>query len=529
MQREYLKIMHKFHQKIKIVCCSFSENSLYLRYKNRGVHNMNFKKPEECGISSASIEKLVRRLEEKKLFTHSLIIAKGDNIIFENYWKPFHKDFLHRQYSVTKSIVALGVGFVNQEGLIDLDDPISKYFPEAELANCREIKEQTIREMLTMRTSLLAGHWINDKAKDRVEYYFKNASVGNKRPSGTIFQYDSTGSFILCAMIERVTGKRFMDYMRERLFDKIGVSKEATCLTCPGGHSWGDSALLCTSRDLLYMAKFTMDGGKFNGEQILSADYVKAATAKQTDNNQDFIYEFNTFGYGYQIWKTYDNSFFFNGMGAQLAVCVPDKDLILIYNSDNQGNNFTSKQIVIDSFFEYIVRPEQNTENADRDYASLMEYTKDMQLLAIPGNTASPFAEKVNGKTFVLEDNPMKIKWIKLTLSDEKCKLDYENATGAKAIEFAMGKNAFGIFPEEGYSDLVGAEYAKGHYYKCAASAIWSEEQKLSIHVQAIDTYFGKLNIHFGFKDENTVGVYMSKTAEGFFNEYQGYAAGQAK
>lgn len=491
---------------------------------------MNFKKPEQCGISSANIEKFIRTIEDRKLFTHNVLIAKGDDIIFEKYWAPFDEKFLHRQYSVTKSIVALAIGFAEQDGLVELDAPISKYFPEeAKCAKCELIKNQTVREMMTMTTSLLAEFWIKDECKDRVKFYFENSSLKNRRPSGTIFNYDSSGTFILCALVERVTGKTFMEYMRENCFDKIGVSREATCLKCPGGHSWGDSALLCTARDLYLMARFTMNMGKWGGEQLLNEAFVKDATSPLVDVDDNFVYEHNTIGYGYYIWATYDNSFFFNGMGGQLAVCVPDKDLILIYNGDNQGNNFNAKKNVVDAFFDTIVRAEHNTENEESDAASLAEYTKDLKLCVAWGEKTSSLAEKISGKTFVLKENPMKIKWVKFNFTSDVCTFEYENATGKKNLYFGMGKNVFDKFPEEGYSDLVGAEYAPGNFYKCAASAAWARENTLGIHVQIIDKYFGRLSMKFAFKDEDTLGIKMTPAAEAFLTEYNGYAEAYAE
>ena len=495
---------------------------------------MNFKTPAECGISSANIEKFIRDLEDKHLFTHNVLLAKGDDVFFEKYWAPFDEKFIHRQYSVTKSITALAVGFAVQDGLVDLDAPISRYFPEeAAAAKCELLKKQTVREMLSMRTSLVPEkwlfHWKSGKHTDRVQFYFENSTVDNKRNSGTIYNYDSSGSFVLCAMVEKVTGMSLIEYMRKKCFDKIGVSPEADCLICPGGYSWADSGLLCTARDLYLMARFTMNMGKWNGEQLLNEDFVRAATSKLTDNNPNLIYEFNTFGYGYLIWRTYDNSFFFNGMGGQLAVCVPDKDIILIYNADNQNNNLVSKKNVIDSFFKHIIRAEQNTENEAQDAASLAEYTRDLKLGTVVGANSSPMAEKISGKTFRLDPNPMHIKWIRITFTGDEGRLDYENATGEKSITFGMGDNVFGIFPEEGYSDRVGGVRVPGNFYKTANGAAWVEDGKLGIAVQAIDKYMGRLHIQLGFKDENTVGIKMSPFAEYFFEEYDGYAAGYAE
>ena len=92
-----------------------------------------------------------------------------------------------------------------------------------------------------------------------------------------------------------------------------------------------------------------------------------------------------------------------------------------------------------------------------------------------------------------------------------------------------MSDNFFGKFPEEGYSDLVGAQYAKGNFYKSATSAAWFSENTLGIQVLVIDKYFGRLCITLSFKDENTLGVWMAPFAENFFNEYRGYAEGYAE
>ena len=116
---------------------------------------------------------------------------------------------------------------------------------------------------------------------------------------------------------------------------------------------------------------------------------------------------------------------------------------------------------------------------------------------------------------------------LRFSFTDGVCRMNYTNAQGDKELLFRINENEFGLFPEEGYSDQVGAEFAPGHYYKCAASGAWIEPQKLFIRVQVIDDYFGILNMNFGFKDESTVGIYMNKTAENFFDTYQGFATGK--
>ena len=171
---------------------------------------MNYTTPEKAGIPSGKIEEYLKILENYNLNTHNIILSKGNDIVFENYWAPFHKDFFHRMYSVSKSFVAIAVGFLEQDGMIDLDDPISKYFPEEAAGQPDEnMRNQTIRHMLMMSTAKTSLWWFADKPSDRVKYYFENDNP-QSRPSGTIYEYDSSGSFVLSALVERLTGMLLM-------------------------------------------------------------------------------------------------------------------------------------------------------------------------------------------------------------------------------------------------------------------------------------------------------------------------------
>ena len=490
---------------------------------------MNYATPESKGISSAKILEFIQTLEKNQLNTHNVIIAKGDSIVFEKYWAPFHKDYLHRMYSVTKSFVSLAIGFLEQDGLICLDDPICKYFPkETENQHDENMRNQTIRHMLMMSTAKMGGpYWFWPRITDRVAQYFDNQSPLT-RPSGTIFSYDSSGSFIMGALVERITGKTLMDYLREKMFRKIGVSEEAYCLKCPGGHSWSDSAILCKPTDLLKTSRFTLNRGKWNGEQILNEQYVVDATSKQIDNNFNGGVSIESYGYGYQFWRTRDNSYFFNGMGCQFAVCSPDSDMILIYNGDNQGNSQAS-HIIINSYFDLVENTAQEQALPENPEAQnlLNAETADLKLAVAQGDYVSDTQKDVDGVTYTLNDNPMGITKVQLSFNGNRGVLKYTNAQGDKELPFGLGYNEFSDFPEEGYSDEIGSVSKPGHKYHCAASAAWTERSKLYIKVQIIDKYFGTLNITMGFRD-GLLGLYMVKTAEDFLGTYDGIASGKA-
>ncbi len=488
---------------------------------------MRIATPEEMGVSSANITAFIRFLEEYRIPTHDLLLARGDTLFYEGYWKPFDASFCHRMYSVSKSVVALAVGFAWQDGLIDLDERIFTYFPEESADQTdANMAQQTVRNMLMMSTAKDDGFWFEDKPADRVRYYFQNQRPS--RPCGRLFRYDSAGSFVLCALVERRTGKRFMDYMREKLFDKIGVSDAAYCLQCPGGHSWGDSAIICPPMDILKIARFTMNGGIWNGEQLLDRAYMEAAVSKLIETDYLGENKYDTQGYGYLIWRTYDNSFFFNGMGAQLAVCVPDKDIIMMFNGDTQGHDPAARNLLMEAFFRLIVRPAADTALPADDTAAaeLAELTASLKLLAAKGESSSPKMAAIDGITYRLGENPMGISRLRFSFHEAGGVLYYTNAQGDKELSFGMCDNVVGEFPQDGYADEIGTVSGKRRY-RCAASAAWMEPHKLYLQVQIIDTYFGNMHAVFSF-GEGDCTVEMRKAAEDFLNEYQGEAYGIA-
>ena len=85
--------------------------------------------PAQVGVSAKSIHTLVKALEEMGKESHSIIMARGDQIFYEQYWAPFHAQIPHRLYSSTKSFVSIAVGFAIDDGLCTLDDKIVDHFP----------------------------------------------------------------------------------------------------------------------------------------------------------------------------------------------------------------------------------------------------------------------------------------------------------------------------------------------------------------------------------------------------------------
>lgn len=485
--------------------------------------------PEEAGISSLSVKNYIEGLNRHHMAMHAVLMMKGDKIFSETYWSPFNRDFCHRMYSVTKSFVSMAIGCLIDEGKLSLDDRVCEFFKDRydrELP--KYLKEQTVRDMLLMTTCGKADNWFKTDAPDRTRLYFETNIADH--PSGTYWQYDSPGSQVLCSLVERLSGMAFLDYLKLKLFNKMGTFKNAEVLKTRNGDSWGDSALICTARDLASAGLLMKQGGEWNGEQLLSREYVEEACSNLVDN-RDCAHK-NSFdeGYGYQIWRTEEDGFAFNGMGAQLLVCCPKKDLIFVCNADNQGNT-SAKDVILMPLFDLIVRPMQNSP-LPADPAALSEledYTKDLKLRTLTGPETSPLRDRINGVTFYADENEMGIEHFSICFDGDHGEFRYKNAQGDKVIPFGINHNVFGKFPELGYSnDFGGLRTTDGFMYKDAVSACFSDDNKFLIYVQIIDRYFGNASFQFNFRGD-TCAARFTKNAEDFLATYRGNMLARSK
>lgn len=484
--------------------------------------------PESIGIKSKYVKEFILKLEKRKMRMHSVILCRGYDIFGEFYWTPFDKSFLHRMYSQTKSFVSIAIGLLIDEGKISLNDKIADYFPEKTDTPLNEsLKMQTIEDMLKMTTVGYGEGWFENECRDRCKVYF-NKRPQNLRYPGTIWEYDSQASQVLCCLVEKLAGKPLFDYLTEKVFSHLGSFKNATILKTPTGESWGDSALLCTSRDMLSFGRFVMNYGEWDGKRILSEAYLKTATSKLVDNQETAFDDVLSHGYGYQIWRTEKNGFAFVGMGDQLTICLPDYDLIFVCTADNQGSSFAS-ELILSYFFDIIV---ENLENKplyeDNDaYNDLLNSTNNLSLFAIKGEAFSPWQEKIDGRKYVFDKNELGLKNLTFKFNEDGGTLYYENANGMMELPFKLNENYFAKFPELGYSSDVGGERTTdGSKYDCATSGAWLCDNKIMLFSQIIDRYLGNVSMCFGFnKDKITVTFY--KTAEDFLWNYNGQACGQ--
>ncbi|MGI5878651.1 MAG: serine hydrolase domain-containing protein [Christensenellales bacterium] len=474
--------------------------------------------PESVGIDSRAVLRFIERLERDHICIHGFLIIRHGRIAAEGYWKPYTADRLHRMYSTSKSFVSLAVGLMADEGKLSLSDPVIRYFPDLLPDNVHPyVAQTTIRDLLMMATANSA----NSYTKDDRNWAWTFFNMQPSHPPGSLFSYDTAATVVLNTIVERVSGMPFLEYMRPRLLDPIGFSKDAWCIQTPEGTSWGGSGVLCTLRDMAKVVFVCMNGGRWGDRQLISRDYIAAATSKQIDNSRIH----GRHGYGYQIWCEKNNGFSFRGMGSQLAYCMPDRDFLFACIADTQGNGPTGTGIV-DAMWQELYEPLSDAPLPENPETLCLLKKKIGSLAFVPpeGNTTSPAAQKIHGVQYLMADNPMGITRMRFTFDGSEGLWEYTNAQGDNRLPFGLGRYIAGKFPQRNYfGRRIGT--VPGIQYDCLASAAWVEPHKLNLLVYITDIYLGTLKVSVAFMD-NEIAVHMTKVAEWFLDEYQGFAGG---
>ena len=491
----------------------------------------NYITPEKAGISSKNVIKFMDELEHYGVYLHGFALVKGHDVFAEAYRAPFKKGELHRLYSVSKTFTSMAMGCLIGEGKAKLTDTVISFFPEYdEKVTDPYVRNITIEDCLLMATAFSYGTTYSAKRPaylepDWVHTFF---NVDTSHPSGTVWNYDTSGSYMIGVIVEKVTGKPFIEYLKEKALLEIGCSKDITCLKAPEGYAWGGSAVLASTLDLARFARLVMDMGEWNGKQLLPRDYVEAAISKKIDNGQEGFFTFTEgHGYGYQIWRTLDNTFSFLGMGGQLAICMPEEDLLFVCNADVQGlpGTYAPVYMCLWKNIKELINGSPLAEDKAA-FDALSEKCSSIEYPCYPGNKTSEVAQYINGKKYILNKNPMGITEIAFCFDDDgNAVMKYTNAQGSKELKFGIGKTVIDKFPQDGYfGDTIGKD--SGRRYRCISSGAWTTETTLHIKSDIIDDYFGNVSIIATFKGDE-IGIYMQPHAEWFLGEYNGFAGGK--
>lgn len=331
--------------------------------------------PEKQGVDASVIAALVSDMEAGKygLINHFLLIRHGyivaDHHFDHNYaklasnydrtnhqynynlpaWHPyFRKTKLHTLQSVTKSITSIAFGIAIEEGHIPkgVTTPAMPFFSDYKLDNDARREAMTIEDLLTMRSGMSWLEYvpIDDPRNSCVQLEASRQWIQfvldqpMREKPGTVFDYNSGASVLLGKILRQATGKRIDAYVKEKLFEPVGI-REFYWKVTPDGEIDTEGGLYLSAHDLARLAYLFLREGNWNGKQIVSREWVRSSTSpivadvSQQTGRPDR-------GYGYQWWvlqqaKGRSRIFAGLGYGGQCPVVVPEHDLVAVFNAWN--------------------------------------------------------------------------------------------------------------------------------------------------------------------------------------------------
>jgi CubicO group peptidase (beta-lactamase class C family) len=291
--------------------------------------------PEAQGVPSSAILGFVA--EADKINTlHSFMVARHGHVIAEGWWKPESADKPHILNSLSKSFNATAVGLAIHQGKLSLDDSVLSFFPDdAPRDPSENLKAMKVRDLLTMT----CGQETEVKVpagKPTVKLFLAQPVV--YKP-GTHFLYNTVGSYVLSAIVTKVTGQTSLEYLKPRLFEPLGISNPRWDAS-PEGNSLGGYGMYLRTEDLAKFAQLYLQKGNWNGRQLVPVDWVEQATSRQVPNDHESHANIGIDwkqGYGFQFWHCTHGAFRGDGAGGQFCVVMPKQDAVVVITA-NTGN-----------------------------------------------------------------------------------------------------------------------------------------------------------------------------------------------
>ena len=458
--------------------------------------------PAAEGISTqAVIDMMDSLMALPECDIHHVMVMRHGKVVAELHPAPFRAEDSHTLYSASKTFTSLAVGIAIDENLLRLDDRVMTFFPDKRTDRVSDnMAAMTVRDLLMMASGVKPDWTMRNNSVDWVKDWL--AKPVDDKP-GTLFQYDSMCTFMLSAIVQRVTGQTMLEYLQKKLFAPMHITV-ADWETSPDGINTGGWGLRVQAETMAKLGQLLLDEGNWNGEQLISADYVKAAcsrlidggakeTVPPTDGNQ---------GYGYQVWQSkWPGSYRADGAMGQYTVVVHQEDLVVVilgmklYGHEELACIWNQLMPGLKS------EPLQPENKLQKRLDNLCATAK----LTLPaGKRTGKKAAVFMGKQLQLEHNRFGLNCIEV--SDDMLKLGYEDGT-REAL--AMGYHVWR------YSTLTGYPYYSinsinrmqgfTHGFDAAAAYAWTAPTMLEVRVHYVNWISG-LTFFFDFsKNEVTI------------------------
>ena len=434
--------------------------------------------PEAQGISSGAILAFLEAVGQSRHEFHSFMLARHGQVVAEGWWSPYQAGLTHMLYSLSKSFTSTAVGFAVAEGKLKVEDRVMSFFPEDLPGQVSEnLAAVRVKDLLTMSV----GH-----AQDSIgpltgedNWVKKFLSLPVKNPPGSAFLYNSGATYMLSAIVQKVTGQKIIDYLTPRLFEPLGI-RGVTWETCPRGINTGGWGFNIQTEGLAKFGLLYLQRGLWQGRQLLPAAWIEEATtakimqpaASEADRaKSDWLQ-----GYGYQFWRCRHGVFRGDGAFGQYTLVMPDQDAVIAITSET-----ANMQGELDLVWEHLLpaMKEQPLAADKKQHGQLKEKLASLALLPPKGQAASPSMGRVSRKTYQMEANSLGAQNVSFDFQKKACRFILQDDQHAYPVTCGLEKWSHGLtdMPGEPPKLTSGGAVKNQAPYKVAASGTWKDER----------------------------------------------------
>ncbi|TFC44352.1 class C beta-lactamase-related serine hydrolase [Cryobacterium sp. TMT2-10] len=353
--------------------------------------------PEAEGMSSQAILDFVAAAEQLESL-HSLMVVRHGRVVAEGWWHPYAAQHPHLMFSVSKSFTSTAIGLAIGEGRLTLDDLVVDLLPDDLPAQIDpHLAALSVRHLLTMTT----GHPTDTVSLADDSHGDNWARTILTQPlefaPGSHYVYNSGASYLLSAILQRLTGERLFDYLTPRLFDPLGIVS-ATWQTCPRGIDAGGWGLSITTEQLATFGQLLLQRGEWNGTRLVAAEWIDEATSTQVDTSGTEHDVDGREGYGYQFWRNRPTGYRADGAFGQFCLVLPETDAVITLTSA-----LPTAQRALDLVWEHLL-PAFTDHPIPELKTGLAGTLASLTLPTVIGERTSPTAARVAGIRFNFDD-----------------------------------------------------------------------------------------------------------------------------
>lgn len=300
--------------------------------------------PEKQGIDAKQLKQINDSVREELLKISSVLVVRNGYIVFEEYYSGNEND-LRTLWSATKSITSALIGIVLKKGNIDsIDQKLVSFFPDyVEEDTDPQFNKITIRHLLTM-TAGFSRSFEGLTSLNPIKSAFR---ISLDSEPGINAAYNSTASHLLSGIINKTTGLNALEFGKKYLFEPLGIYNMKWD-SDPQGNYYGGYGLQLSSRDMVKIGYLHLKNGKWDKKQILTEEWVKESTQKQSEGGLKSYNRFINESYGYQWWVTSieGHSAYYAFGGGPFIYIINDLNVIIVITSDSWNVATKNKDII---------------------------------------------------------------------------------------------------------------------------------------------------------------------------------------